>query len=313
MSLINLQFRHVRSFIAVATEKSFARAATRLGVSQPALSQTIIQLEQTVGFPVFTRTTRSVALTKHGESLLEMAQTLNRAMEKFHAGIKALQLSAHNELRVGYLIGTAVEIIPMITSEFERRRPQATIQFVEFDFNNPDAGLADNLVDCGIIRPPTELGEDVTIVELFREKCVACLPAGHRLAAQDSVQVHQILDEPFVAAPGSGIWRDYWLATGYRDGNPPKISFEAPTVDSELQAVATRKGISITAESTARYYARPGVVFRTIDDMADCMIAIGYRPSSNPLVADLVAIAKEVARAYWHRDQGPAIAGGARP
>jgi DNA-binding transcriptional LysR family regulator len=300
---MNIQIRHVRSFIAVATEKSFARAATKLGVSQPALSQTIIQLEQTIGFEVFERTTRSVSLTRYGEALLEKALTLNRAIDNFHAGIKAIQLSAHNELRLGYLIGTAVELIPGITAEFERRRPQASLQLVEFDFNNPDAGLLSSAVDCGIIRPPTELSEDIKTVELMREKCVVCLSPEHPLASQKTVKVAQILDEPFIAAPGNGIWRDYWLAADYRHGAPPKVAFEAATVDAELRAVATRKGISITAESTAKYYARPGVVFRTLEDMAECVIAIGYRESSNPLVADLIAIAKEIANSY-SRDSG---------
>jgi DNA-binding transcriptional LysR family regulator len=295
MSLMNIQIRHVRSFIAVASEKSFARAAEKLGVSQPALSQTIIQLEETIGFEVFERTTRSVSLTKYGEALLEKALTLNRALDNFHGGIKAIQLFAHNQVRLGYLIGTAVELIPGITSEFERRRPQASLQLVEFDFNNPDAGLLSNVVDCGIIRPPTELSDDVKVVELMREKCVACLAPGHPLAAQASVKVAEILDEPFIAAPGNGIWRDYWLGGDYRHGMPPKVTFEAATVDAELRAVATRKGISITAESTAKYYARPGVVFRTIEDMAECVVAIGYRESSNPLVAELIAIAKDVA------------------
>lgn len=300
MSLMNIQIRHVRSFLAVATEKSFARAAEKLGVSQPALSQTINQLEETIGFEVFERTTRSVKLTRYGEALLEKAVKLNRALDNFHGDIKAIQQFAHNEVRLGYLIGTAVDLIPGITKEFERRRPQATLQLVEFDFNNPDAGLLGNAVDCGIIRPPTELTDDIKTVELMRERCVACLSTDHPLAALDSVKVAQVLNEPFIAAPGNGIWRDYWLGGDYRHGVPPKVAFEAATVDAELRAVATRKGISITAESTAKYYARPGVVFRVIEDMEACAVAIGFRESSNPLVAELVRIATDVANAERH-------------
>ena len=296
MTLMNIQFRHVRCFIAVATEKSFARAAGKLGVSQPALSQTIRQLELTLGFDVFERTTRSVGLTKYGETLLEKALKLNREMDNFHSSITSLQQTAHNELRVGYLIGTGVELLPEITAEFERRHAHASLQFIEFDFRNPDAGLMSNAVDCAIIRPPTELSDDIKLVELLREKCVVCLAPQHRLTTIQSVKVADILDEPIIGAPGHGIWRDYWLATQYRDGRPPNVVFETSTVDAELRAVATRKGISITAESTAKYYARPGVVFRPIEDMEKCVVAIGYRDSANPLVADLIAIAKEVAK-----------------
>ena len=294
MSLMNIQIRHVRSFLAVAAERSFARAAGRLGVSQPALSQTILQLEETLGFPVFERTTRSVNLTKNGEVLLEKAAKLNRAIDGFYAEAVTLKLSATNKVRLGYLIGTAVELMPDITREFEQRRPHATIELVEFDFHHPDAGLAAHQVDCGIIRPPIDV-TDIEIVELAREKCFVCLPTGHRLAKQETVAVGQIIDETFIAAPGTGAWRDYWLANQHRNGLPPKVSFEAATYDFELQAVATRKGISITAESTAKYYARPGVVFRQLHDMDECVIAIGFRDFANPLVPALIDIVKHVA------------------
>lgn len=295
MSLMNIQLRHIRCLLAVASEKSFARAAEKLAVSQPALSQTIIQLEETLGFEIFQRTTRSVTLTKNGEALRDYAQKFNRATEAFHKEVKALQLSIHNSLRVGYLIGTAVELIPEITQEFERRRPNATLEFVEFDFNNPDGGLATEGVDCSIFRPPVDT-QDIQVVEIAREKCVACLPQGHPLSLQETVQVEQLLDEPFIAAPGGGVWRDYWLAGHHRHGREARVVFEAATVDSELQAVALRKGISITAESTARYYARPGVVFRTITDMDDCIVAIGYKREANPLIREFIDVARAVAR-----------------
>ncbi len=137
------------------------------------------------------------------------------------------------------------------------------------------------------------------IVELARERCVVCLSSEHRLAAQDTAKVEQILDEPFIAAPSNGKWRDYRTANDYRLGRPAHIVHEAATVDVELQAVATRKGISITAESTAKYYSRPSVIFRPIEDMADCAFAIGFRDGSNALVRDMVLVAKEVANRHF--------------
>lgn len=293
MALMNIQFRHIRAFVAVAKEKSFARAAARLNVSQPALSQTIIQFEENIGFAVFERTTRSISLTKPGELLLEKALTLSRHIDGFHTEIHALQQSVHNELRVGYLIGTAVEFIPAIVREFKRRHPDATLHMTEFDFTDSSAGLASGKVDCGIIRPPIDIG-DIKIVELAREQCVACLPTGHRLSGQDTVVLDDILDEPFVAAPTHGTWRDYWLANDYRVGRPANVVFEAATVESELQAVATEKGISITADSTAKFYARPGVIFKPITDMAPCVIAIGYRDSANRLVRDFISVVRDI-------------------
>jgi DNA-binding transcriptional LysR family regulator len=136
--------------------------------------------------------------------------------------------------------------------------------------------------------------DDLNIIEIAREKCVACFPIGHRLGEQPSVLLNEILGEPIIASSTPGIWRDYWLATEYRRGTPAKVALEASTVESELQAVASGKGISITAESTAKYYSRPGVVFKTIADMPDCVMAIAHRPTPNRLIADFVAAAKRV-------------------
>lgn len=293
---MNIQLRHIRAFVAVAQERSFARAAERMHVSQPALSQTIIQFEESIGFPVFERTTRSVGLTGNGEVLFEKALHLSRTVDNFQAEVRTIQLSLKNELRVGFMIGTAVELIPAIVREFERRRPGARLSLTEFDFNDPTAGLRDHKVDCGIIRPPIEL-DGIETVELAREKCVVCLPSGHRLAERDEVAIADILDEPIIAAPVPGVWRDYWLASAYRGGQAPNVAFEAATVESELQAVATGKGISITADSTAKYYARPGVAFRTIVDMSECVIALGYRGKSSGPLADFVGAAISVAGA----------------
>jgi DNA-binding transcriptional LysR family regulator len=297
---MNIQLRHIWAFIAVAEGGSFARAAERLHVSQPALSQTIIQLEETLGFALFQRTTRRVALTSSGERLLTRARVLHTALEDFHREAGSLHLALNNELRVGYMIGTAVQFIPGIVREFERIRPEAVLHMQEFDFSDPSAGLRDGKVDCGIIRPPVGL-DDIELVEIAREQCVACLPTGHRLADRESVRLGEILDEPIVAAPVPGVWRDYWLATDYRGGRSAKVAAEAATVESELQAIASGRGISITADSTARYYARPGVVFRPIVDMRECIIAVGYRGTPNKLISDFISVVRRVSQSLTQK------------
>lgn len=289
MVLMNIQFRHIRAFQTVAQERSYVRAAEKLGVSQPALSQTIRQFEDNVGFSLFERTTRSVSLTPLGAALLEEAQALSRHIDRFYGEIAAFQKLVKNELRVGYLIGTALELIPDIVRDFKLRHPESMLELNEYDFSDPTAGLASGKVDCAIVRPPIGI-IGINFVELAREPCVACLPTGHRLANHISVTLDDILDEPIVAAPGQNIWRDYWIASGHRASRPANVAFEAATVESELQAVATGRGISITADSTARFYARPGVIFKHISDMPHSVIAIGYRDGTNKWVRDFVSV-----------------------
>lgn len=293
MALMNIPFRHIRAFLTVAQERSYVRAAEKLFVSQPALSQTIRQFEENLGFALFERTTRSVSLTPLGQALLPGAQDLSQRMDRFHAEIGTLQKTLKNEIRVGYLIGTALEFIPDIVREFKQRHPDSVLELTEYDFSDPTAGLASGKVDCGIVRPPLGIS-GITFVELAREHCVVCLPAGHRLCARDTVVLDDILDEPIVAAPGQSIWRDYWIASEHRALRPANVVFEAATVESELQAVSTGRGISITAESTARFYARPGVIFKQIADMPHSAIAIGYRDGSNRRVRDFVQVVERI-------------------
>lgn len=293
MQLMNVSLRHIRAFVTVAETQSFARAAEALHISQPALSQTIIQLEDAFGLRLFDRTTRHVELTPIGATLLPEARAVLGQMRTLLDLVETHSDRTRKALRVGYLIGTGVDLVPQIVRAFRETHPQVEIEFIEYDFSTPDAGLSDGSVDLAVYRPPVAPMPARTVV-LMQEPCVVSLPDGHELASRETVSIRDILHLPIVAAPGTGLWRDYWLACRYRDGVPPTVSHEAATVDAELQAVATGRGISITAESTARFYARPGVTFRVIHDMPKCEIAIGSVERPRSIAREFIAIAEKV-------------------
>lgn len=297
MSLNSLQLRHIRSFLAVAEKKSFIDASKDLGVSQPALSQTIQHFEEVLGVRLFERTTRHVELTETGAELLKKSGELDLVIKHYFHELETLRNGARAKIKVGYLIGTGVQFVPEAVLRFEEKWVGASVELVEFDFNRPDAGLKGEEVDCAIVRPPIDL-QEVELETLMHEKCVVCMPERHVLSQFDTLTLSQIKDVPVVSAPGAGVWRDYWLASDLLDGEALNVVFEAATLDSELQAVATQKGISITAESTAKYYARPGVTFRSLSDMPDCKISIGFRKDGNPRVADFVRTIRDVAERY---------------
>jgi DNA-binding transcriptional LysR family regulator len=294
MPLINIDLRHLRSFACVAAELNFVRAAERLHVSQPALSQTIRQLELRFGVRLFERTTHRVALTEEGARLLKGTEDILQRVETLMLSAQDLAAGRQGTLRVGYLIGAAVDLVPSILRSFSEQFPMVNLALREFDFSTPEAGLADGSVDVAIVRPPIE-DVGATFVPLLEEPCVACLPIGHRLAGAASVSVHDLLGEPIVAAPGRGIWRDYWTANIYRGGHPPDVVYEAATFEGELQAVATGRGISITAEAAKRFYSRPGVCFVPIEDMPPCPVAIALPKSPSMLARSFAATAVAVA------------------
>jgi DNA-binding transcriptional LysR family regulator len=291
--LTNVAIRHLVAFIALAEELHFARAAERLHVTQPALSQTLRQLEAEVGVRLVIRTTRRVALSPEGALFLPSAQAAVEAFEAAIGGVRRLAAGELGHLRVGYTIGAAVDLVPEILRQFGQRYADVELELAEYDFGRPAAGLDGGAVDVAIMRPPIDV-EDVVFRELLQEPRVACMPSSHRLAERDAVSVREVLGEPIIAAPGGGVWRDYWICAEYRD-EPARVVSEAATFEAELQQVAAGRGISITAMAAANFYSRPGVAFVPIEDIPPCVVAVAHRPDPKPAVERFVAVAVEVA------------------
>lgn len=294
MHTSGLDIRQLRAFVAVGEELSFVRAAARLYVSQPALSQTIRQFEGLLDVQVFARDTRKVALTEAGQALLGQAKDILKRLDQLAVTARDHAEGLRGSLKVGFLIGAGVEVMPQILSTFAERFPDVNVLVREYDFSTPGAGIADGM-DVAILRPPIDL-PGVQLLTLIEEHCVACLPSSHRLAQCESVSIYELLNEPIVAAPGTGAWRSYWTADSYRDSRQAPVVHEASTVESELQAVASKRGISITASSTARYYTRPGVAFPVIRDMPLCSVSVALPKEPSVAARNFAELAVEVAR-----------------
>jgi DNA-binding transcriptional LysR family regulator len=295
VALTNVGLRHLRSFVVLAEELHFARAAARLYVSQPALSQTLKQLEDATGLRLLERTTRRVELTAEGASLREDAVQVLAQFERMMERARASAAGRRGALRVGYVIGAAVDIVPRVLRAHADQCPGVQVQTTEFDFSQPAAGLDDGRSDVAIVRPPIDVA-GVELSTLATEPRVACLPASHRLAERDKVSVYELLDEPIIAAPGHGPWRDYWLCCEYRGGSEPPVVGEEATFEGEFQAVASGRGISITAHAAARFYARPGLRFPRISDIPPCEVAVALPPDPTPaarVFAEIAITARE--------------------
>jgi DNA-binding transcriptional LysR family regulator len=290
VALTNVGLRHLRSFAVLAEELHFARAAARLYVSQPALSQTIKQLEDATGLRLLERTTRRVELTAEGASLREDAMQVLAQFERMLERAQASAAGRRGTLRVGYIIGAAVDIVPQVLRAHAEQCPDVQVQTTEFDFSQPAAGLDDGRSDVAIVRPPIDV-RGAQLLLLATEPRVACLPESHRLAERDEVSVYELLDEPIIAAPGHNAWRDYWLCCEYRGGGEPPVVGEEATFEGEFQAVASGRGISITAHAAARFYARPGLRFPRISDIPPCEVAVALPHDPTPAARVFAEIA----------------------
>ncbi|MEW2288723.1 LysR family transcriptional regulator [Streptomyces sp. NPDC047841] len=297
---MDVDSRLLRSFLAVAEEGSLVRAAERVYVSQPALTKQIRQLESRLGVRLFDRSRTGMALTDAGRELARRAPDVLAAWDDALRAARAAGRRTARVLRVGFVASAANEATPGIVAEFARRWPGWRAELRQAPWTNPSAGLADGEVDAALLRLPFP-GQDALRFEvLFSEERWVALPSTHRLAERARIAFRELWDEPFVAAPPeTGAWRDHWLAAGEREGRPVRIGAVTEQPDDWLSAIASGYGIALAPASAARFYARPGVVYRPVTGVGPTRVAVAWAPAddSNPVVRDFVRCCLELARA----------------
>ncbi|WP_255807777.1 LysR family transcriptional regulator [Deinococcus sp. KNUC1210] len=196
-----LELRHLRAFVAVAEELHFGRAARRLHLAQPPLSQQIRQLEAVIGTPLFVRTSRSVQLTPAGVALLARARRTLSNVQDDVLEARRIGQGAVGVLRVGFAGSVILSVLPALLSRYRANIPGVDLKLRESFTAQVVAGLLNGDLDAGIVRDgdPTP---GITLQRLYEEPYVAVLPAGHSAAAQASVPVTVLRDEPWVYYPG---------------------------------------------------------------------------------------------------------------
>ncbi|MFB8176888.1 LysR family transcriptional regulator [Streptomyces sp. NPDC055966] len=296
---MDVDTRLLRSFLAVAEEGSLTRAAERVFVSQPALTKQIRQLENQLGMRLFDRSHTGMALTDAGHELAGRTPQLLTAWDDAVRATRATGRQSTRVLRVGFVASAANEATQDVVAEFARRRPGWRAELRQASWSNPSAGLADGEVDAALLRLPFP-GQDALRVEvLFREARWVALPSGHPLAGRTEIDFRELWDEPFVAAPEqTGAWRDHWLAADEREGRPVRIGAVTEQPDDWLSAIASGYGIALAPESAARFYARPGVVYRPVTGVSPTRVAVAWAPADdrNPVVRDFVRCCLDLAR-----------------
>src|SRR4029077_15734829 len=257
--------RLLRYFAAVAAGGNLTRAAERLFVSQPALTKQIKQLESQLGARLFTRSRAGMTLTLAGQALADRNPAVLAGWGQAMRETKATTRRAAWVLRFGFMSSAANEATQQIIAAFARRRPGWRGDMQEAAWADPPAGLASRALGAALLRLPFPGQDDVRIEVLLTEPRWVALPAAHPLAARDQIAFHELWDEPFIAAPAeTGWWRDYWLATGERQGHPVRIGYVTDQPDAWLTAIANGYGIALAPESAAPYYARPGITYRPV-------------------------------------------------
>ena len=251
--------------MAIAEEQSFTRAAERCFVVQSALSRQIKSLEGELGVRLFARTSRKVEATPAGEAFVEQARLCLRAAER----AKVAAAAAHGDIRGALTIGviptvTAVDVAAVLGA-FRRSYPEVGVHVRTGGSDEFLRRIAVGELDVGFLG----LAEGVTpqgvqTRELSRERLVAVLAEGHRLAERRRLRLEDLADEPFVDFPEGSSGREQSDLAFDRTGLRREVSFEVNTADLLTGLVRQGLGAALVAPSVAR--EAPGCVCISVSD-----------------------------------------------
>ena len=295
-----MELRHLRYFQAVAEERHFGRAAQRLHMAQPPLSQQIRQLEDELGVMLLQRTTRRVDLTPAGEAYLVRVRAVLQAVEA--AGEEAVRIGngLEGRLVIGCVGSATYSLLPALARSLREQLPGVDLAF-RGEMLSPDQvdALRDGSIDLALLRPFPELlaRTEVALTVLRQEKYVVALPEGHRLAARSRVRVADLRGEDLVVHSGHGRSVMYdAVARLCRDaGFEPTIRHEVAETSTLVTFVAAALGVAVVPEPVSSLVVA-GTVFRPLVSRARMELVAATRAGdTSALLARTSAILRDTA------------------
>ena len=304
-----MELRHLRYFVVVAEELHFRRAAERLHMSQPPLSQQIRALEQEIGAPLLLRNQRKVELTAAGAAFLERAREILAAVDDAALEARRVQRGEVGRLAIGFVGSAMYSFVPELLRAFRERYPDVTLRLHELGTSEQLRQLDNGRLDVGFTRLPVARPE-LRAETVLEEPVVAALPEQHPLAEKTRLTLSDLEGQPLLlltrgAAPGLRAALAEAIATL---GGEEVITQEVAEMQTVIGLVAAGAGISLVPESV-RALMRAGVTYRVLDgDVPAVRLEMTWRAEEeSPVLASFLAMARAKAPAEGERGrQGPA-------
>jgi DNA-binding transcriptional LysR family regulator len=246
----DLDLRLVRYFTAVAEHRHFGRAAAELRIAQPSLSRQIRQLEAQLGARLLDRTPQGTRLTEAGEVFLPRARALLRSAAQAAAATRAA--AQPTRIIIGYTPGL---IVTPAVRNLRHKHPDADVQTLHLEWNEPRAALLDHRVDAVVTRLPLQT-EGLHVTILYDEPRMLLVPLGHRLAGKESVTLDDIADEPIPRFPDPA-WNAYWRIDPRPDGSPAPDGPLVEAIEDKNELIAAGQAVAIIPGGLAVGSVRP--------------------------------------------------------
>ncbi|RAU49574.1 MULTISPECIES: LysR substrate-binding domain-containing protein [unclassified Pseudomonas] len=254
-----MELRHLRYFVMVAEERHLTRAAARLNMQQPPLSQQIRALEEELGFDLFKRHPKGVDLTAGGHVFLQEAQDI---LTRVKEGADKAARAAHGiegQLTVGFTSSAATHpLIPRIVRAYRERFPGVAVSLKEGSAQQLTDATIDGSVDVGILRAPVSRHQRIQFHRLLNEEMFLTLPVGHRLlmgysgvGEAPAISLKDLADEQFILVrrPGAPGMYANLITACQNAGFNPSIAFEVERMLTNVSLVAAGAGVSIVPAS----------------------------------------------------------------
>jgi DNA-binding transcriptional LysR family regulator len=289
-----MELRQLRYFVAVAEELHFRRAAARLHISQPPLSQQIAALEKELGVRLLARTRRRVELTLAGESFLRDARAMLAELDVASTKARAIEAGQAGMLRVTFVGSALLSIVPTTVQRFRRSRPGVEVEVRERSTVEQLRALDIGIADVALVRPPIEPHPELRTELVMRERTVAAVPGDHPLAALKRIPLRRLAAEPLVLfprlqAPG---FHDLLIGQLAATGVAPQVVQYAPEMLTIIGLVAAGIGVSPVPASVAALSV-PGVEYRPLTGAPDAeLLAVTRASDESALVRAFVAEAQ---------------------
>jgi DNA-binding transcriptional LysR family regulator len=245
-----MELRHLRYAVAVADALNFTRAAERLHIAQPPLTQQIHALENEIGVPLFDRTSRKISLTAAGEVFMEHARCILRDVEVMTAASQRVHRGEEGRLVIGFLSSFAFDYFPRVMRAFRTRYPGVQVELREMKHLPLLNALKTGTVDLAFIRNFFD-DPSIRVQHVLRERFVAVLPGGHPLSHHRAILPSRLADEPFltVMKRGPPSVHAHTMSICRKAGFEPKVVQEANDIQACVGLVSGGIGVAIVPDS----------------------------------------------------------------
>lgn len=280
-----MELRQIEYFTVVAEELHFGRAAMRLQMTQPPLSQQILQLERELGVKLFERSKRHVKLTNAGKVFLQEVSHVLTQLEQAKVAALRAQMGMLGRLVLGFVGSAIFDILPIIVRGFQEKFPNVDLVFREMPTPMQIEAFHSKDIDIGFIRTPV-IDPLLSLLSVHQETCIAVVPKLHPLAQHASISMGDLSTERFILVERE-VWPSWYddILSKCRDaGFSPFIRQEVKEIQTVVGLVAAGLGISVVPRSTANLHARDVVYVNIEGEAPHVEMSIAWRTDDNSAI-----------------------------